>query len=149
MPSLLDGVKIKFHETLMEVRHVANVSPEGPRTLVVAPFDRKYISYIEKAILESNIGLTPQNDGYKIRLNLPIMTKEKREEISKQVRQHGEEAKIAVRNIRRDLNKKIKNEEIPEDETKKRLKQTQKNVDNYIKTIEDIIKSKEQEVMKI
>ena len=135
------------------LRNIANVSAPDPRTLLITPFDPKSIQDIEKAINIANLGINPANDGKVIRLAIPQLTEERRKELSKIVKKMGEDAKIAVRNIRREVNDTLKKQEkageITEDDLKSELDNVQKSVDACIKDIDDIIANKEKEIMEV
>lgn len=151
--ALLDTVKVEAYGSTMPLNQVASVSAPEARLLVVQPWDKKSIPDIEKAIQRSNLGLNPQNDGTVIRLPIPPLNEERRREIVKLVKKLGEEAKVALRNIRRDaieaLKKMEKSGEIPEDDGKKREGQVQKIIDRFSGEIDAIVKKKEEEVMEV
>ena len=136
---------------LTPLNQLANISAPEPRILLIQPFDKTSIKNIEKAILVSDLGLNPSNDGTAIRLVIPEFTEETRKNIVKNVKKSGEEAKVAVRSIRRDANDKIKalkkENTITEDETKKAEDNIQKKTDGFIKEIESIIENKEKEIL--
>ena len=148
--SILDGVKVEVYGSSMPLKQVGNVSTPDSRTIMIQPFDKGLVSDIEKAILKADLGFNPFNDGGNIRIVVPELTKERREELKKGVRHRGEEAKIAVRNIRRDENDKIKKElkdkTITEDESKSQEKKIQNDTDSYIKKIDEMISAKEKEL---
>lgn len=152
-PALLDRIMVNFYGTPTPINQTANVSCPEPRLIVIQPWDKNNLGPIEKAILKSDLGITPANDGAVIRLAIPQLTEERRREIVKQCSQKAEEAKVAVRNIRRDANDSIKSLEkgkaISEDESKKGLDDTQKLTDKFIKKIDDILAQKEKEVMEV
>ncbi|MBL7032016.1 MAG: ribosome recycling factor, partial [Nitrospira sp.] len=144
---------VDYFGTPTPISHVATLSVPDSRTITIQPWDAKIISDIEKAIQKSDLGLNPNNDGKLIRIAIPALTEERRKEIVKQVHKRGEDAKIAVRNIRRDINEEIKKtekeEHLSEDDTKRSMDENQKLTDSYIKKIEDIISHKEEEVMEV
>ena len=152
-PALLDRIMVNYYGTPTPLKALANISVPDPRTLMISPFDPKSVGDIERAILEANIGINPTNDGKVIRLVFPQPTEERRKELSKQVDKSGEDAKVAVRNIRRDameLCKKLKkNSEMTEDEQKASEKAIQDLTDKYVKMIDDITAKKVKEVMAI
>lgn len=150
---MLEGVQVESWGSKMPLNGVATVSVPDARTIVIKPFDKSQIPAIEKALNEAQIGITPQNDGTVIRLPVPPLTEERRKEIAKQVKQKGEEHKIAVRNLRRDANDQVKgqtkNGEITEDEEKRLLDQIQKETDAGIAKIDEVVARKQKEVMEI
>ena len=135
------------------VNQVGQISTPEARLLQIQPFDRNMIAAIEKAILTANLGLTPSNDGNLIRIPFPALTEERRKEQVKEVKKFGEDAKISIRNIRRDKNDVIKkgekNKEVSEDDSKKYQGEIQKVTDGYISQVDEIITGKEQELLKI
>lgn len=151
--SIFDGITVDYFGTPTPINHVATLSVPESRLITIQPFDPKTISDIEKAIQKSDLGLNPSNDGKLIRVAIPALTEERRKEIVKQVHKRGEEAKISVRNIRRDTNEEIKKiekeEHLSEDETKRALEETQKLTDAYIKKVEETVAHKEEEVMEV
>jgi ribosome recycling factor len=152
-PALLDGVSIEYFGAQTPISHVASIKAPEPRTLAIAPWEKDMLGEIEKAILASNLGLNPSNDGSIIRLVLPVLTQERRVELSKKVRKVSEEGKIAVRNIRRDENDKFKKEAkelgISEDEIKGELEEIQKITDGFVKNIDDLSAAKEADIMTV
>ena len=152
-PALLDKVMVDYYGTPTALKALANVSVPDPRTLMISPFDPKSISDIERAINEANIGITPANDGKVIRLAIPQLTEERRKELTKVVKGYGEDAKVAVRNLRREINDDLKKAEkageITEDDLKEDLEETQKTVEKAIKDIDDMIAEKEKELMEV
>jgi len=151
--SLLDDIKVDFYGTSSPLNQVATLAVPEPRTITLQPWDSKMIGPIEKAILNANIGLTPANDGKVIRLNLPPLTEERRKDIVKQLKKSAEEAKIAVRNIRRDaiddLKKLEKDKKISEDDLKRAEKDVQDVTNNHITRIDEVLLHKEKEVMEV
>jgi len=152
-PALLDRIMVDYYGTPTPINHLANISVPDPRMLVIQPWDKNVLSHIEKAILKSNLGLTPTNDGSVIRLNIPQLTEERRKELVKAVKKMAEEAKVAIRNIRRDANERLKNMEkngeISEDDSKRHQDEIQKLTDKYIKEVEKIQIAKEKEIMEV
>ena len=152
-PALLDKVMVDYYGTPTSLKALANVSVPDPRTLMIAPFDPQAIADIERAINEANIGINPANDGKVIRLAIPQLTEERRKELTKVVKGYGEDAKVAVRNMRRDMNEELKKSqkagEITEDDLKEDLDETQKTCDKEIKDIDDMIADKEKELMEV
>lgn len=152
-PSLLDKVTVDYYGTPTPVTQMANVSVPEARMITIQPWDKTQLGPIEKAILKSELGLTPTNDGSVIRLVIPPLTEERRQELVKIVKKEGEEAKVAIRNVRRDANdsfKKLqKDGEISEDEMKRYQDQVQKTTDNYIAQVDKIVQEKEKEIMEV
>ncbi|WP_291584296.1 ribosome recycling factor [Clostridium sp. UBA6640] len=152
-PKMLDRIEIECYGSMMPLNQVAGVSAPEPRVLLIQPWDKGSIKEIEKAILKSDLGLNPSNDGSVIRLVIPELTEETRKNLVKSIRKVGEEAKVAVRAIRRDANDKIKalkkDNEISEDEAKKAEENIQKETDKFIKEIDKTLEAKEKEVMSV
>jgi ribosome recycling factor len=152
-PALLDKIVVDYYGQPTPLKQVGNVSAPEPRLLAIQPWDPKLIPQIEKAILKSDLGLTPSNDGKLIRLVIPQLTEERRKDLTKLVKKNGENAKVAIRNTRRDTLDKIKkmekNKEISEDDFKKAEDELQKLTDKYIDQIDIITKKKEDELMEI
>lgn len=152
-PTILDRVEVEYYGSMMPINQVANVSAPEPRIILIQPWEKNSLKSIEKAILKSDLGLTPSNDGTVIRLIIPELTEETRKNLVKTVKKTGEEAKVAVRSIRRDCNDKIKalkkDNEISEDDMKKAEDDIQKKTDNYIKEIDKILETKEKEIMSV
>lgn len=151
--SLLDSVMVDYYGAPTPVNQVANVSAPDPRMILIAPWDKTMIGAIEKAILTSDLGLNPNNDGESIRLAIPQLTEERRKELVKVVSKKAEDAKVAIRNIRRDANDAIKKEEkaktITEDVSKDGQDQVQKLTDKKIKLIDELRDTKEKDVMSV
>lgn len=152
-PALLDKVMIDYYGSPTPIKALANVSVPDPRTLLVTPFDPKSLSNIEKGINEANIGINPSNDGKVIRLVVPTLTEERRKELTKSVKKYGEEAKVAIRNVRREVNESLKKQqkdgELTEDDVKAALNDTQKVIDKAIKDIDEMVAAKDKEVMAV
>src|SRR5690606_37358151 len=135
MPSMLDGIFVDYYGSPTPLAQVANINTPDARTIVVQPWEKNILSTIEKAIIDSNIGLNPQNDGSVIRLNIPVLTEERRRDLVKKAREEAETGRIAVRNIRKDANesiKKFKNDGLSEDELKVGEGEVQKLTDKFI-----------------
>ena len=149
----LKGIEVSYYGTPTPINQMAEIKAIDPRTLAITPWDMTTLKDIEKAILASDVGITPVNDGKVIRLSFPQLTEERRKELTKQISKMGEEAKVAIRNIRRDANDTIKemkkNSEINDDEQKQSEKQTQDLTDKYIKEIDKVTEEKEKEIMEI
>lgn len=152
-PHVLDKIKVDYYGTPTPLQQVGNVTVPEPRMLQIAPWEKSLIKEIEKAILCSDIGITPNNDGSVIRLVFPELTEDRRKDLVKDIKKKGEDGKVAIRNIRRDGNdsfKKLsKTEDISEDEIKGLEDDLQKLTDKYIKDIEKMIEEKSQEIMKV
>ena len=151
--SVLNRISVDYYGTPTPIQQIASVSTPDARSLLIQPWDASVLKGIEKAILASDLGLNPQNDGRTIRLVFPALTEERRRDLVKQVKKYGEEAKVAVRNIRRDAMDKFKAQkkksEITEDDLKIIEKDLQKLTDDYIKEVERIADEKEKELMEI
>ena len=151
--SVLDKISVEYYGTETPINQVASISAPDPRTLVIQPWDGTLLKAIEKALLISELGINPQNDGKVIRLVFPQLTEEHRRELTKDISKRGEEAKVAIRNVRRDfmdeLKKMKKNSEITEDDLRDGEEQLQKITDDYVKQAETAAKKKEQEVLSI
>ena len=152
-PRILDRIQVDYYGTPTNLQGVAKVSVPEARMIQIQPWDASLIKDIEKAILASDLGLTPANDGKVIRLVFPELTEERRKELVKDVKKKGEEAKVAIRNIRRDANDAVKKEakanEISEDEQKQMEDKIQKLTDSYVKKVDEAIESKSSEVMTV
>lgn len=151
--ALLDGVKIDYYGTPTPLKQAANVSVLDAHTLSVTPWDRSIVQIVEKAILTADLGLNPSSDGTNVRIPIPILTEERRKDLVKMTKKMGEEAKVAIRNIRRDANEHLKKQEkeksISEDELKLLENETQKLTDTHISKIDEILKHKEKEIMEV
>jgi ribosome recycling factor len=152
-PALLDKVRVDVYGTPSPVSHAANVEVPDSRTIVIKPWDRAMLKAIEKAILVSDLGLNPTNDGIVIRLSIPPMTEDRRKDLVKVVHKHTEEARVAMRNIRRDANDAIKKAEkektISEDESKRGQDEVQKLTDKMVKELDAVMAHKEKEIMEV
>ena len=148
-PKILQDVMVEYYGSPTPLSQVANISAPDPRTIAVQPWEKNMISPIEKAIMNANLGLNPDNNGEIIRINIPALTEERRRELVKQVKAMGEEAKIAIRNIRHDANEDIEKEEISEDEQKGLTNDVQELVNKYNKLVEEKTKEKEEELMTV
>ena len=151
--ALLDRITIDYYGTATPLKNMATIGVPEPRMITVQPFDPTQIKAIEKAVQESDLGLTPSNDGKLIRLPIPQLTEERRKELVKLVRKYGEEGKVAIRNVRRDvmrhLEELVRNGEVGDDEELRGEKQVQKLTDEHTSTIDDLIKHKESEIMEV
>ena len=152
-PKVLDRISVEYYGSETPLAGVATISSPDARTLVISPWDTKLLKDIAKAIQTSDLGINPQNDGRVIRLTFPQLTEERRKDLVKQVRKYAEDAKVAMRNIRRDgmdyVKKLKKNSEITEDDQKKAEKDLQTLLDKYIKKADDALAAKEKELMAI
>lgn len=148
-PAILDSVMVSYYGTDTPLKQLANISIPEARQLCIKPFDKSILGVIEKAIFEANIGLTPNNNGEIIILNIPPLTEDTRREYVKQAKSFAEEAKIALRNIRQDANNDIKKLEIPEDDVKAGQDDIQELINKYNKIIDEKAKEKEQELMTV
>ena len=151
-PHVLDKIKVDYYGTPTPIQQVGNVSVPEARIIQIAPWDKTLIKVIEKAILASDLGITPSNDGAVIRLVFPELTEERRKQLAKDIRKKGEDAKVAVRNVRRDGNdalKKLKGTEVSEDETEDLNDELQKITDKFIKDIDAAVEEKNKEIMTV
>ena len=148
-PAMLQGLMVDYYGTLTPINSICNITVPEARQLFIKPFDRSALKNIEKAINESNIGIAPSNNGEVIILTVPELTEDRRKEYAKQAKSLGEEAKITLRNIRQEDNDKIKKAELPEDEEKLYLEDVQELINKYNKIVDDKIKEKEEELMRI
>ena len=152
-PALLDQITVEYYGSPTPLKQLSNIQVPDPRTLMIIPFDPKSVGIIEKAIQAANIGINPSNDGKNIRLAIPPLTEERRKDLTRQIKKMGEESKVAVRNLRRDVNETIKKEEkageLTEDDVKKELEEIQKLTDKCIKDIDEIIANKGKELMEL
>ena len=151
--SVLDRINVEYYGAETPIGQVATIASPDPRTLTISPWDTTLLKTIEKAIQASDLGINPQNDGRLIRLSFPMLTEERRKDLTKQVKKYGEEGKIAIRNIRRDAmeaaKKQQKKNEITEDDLKEIEKTVQDLTDQYIKKIDDLTAEKDKELMAI
>jgi len=148
-PAILDGVVVSYYGVDTPLKQLANISIPEARQLQIKPFDKSILGSIEKAIFEANIGLTPNNNGEIIILNIPALTEETRKEYVKQAKGYAEDAKIALRNIRQDANNEIKKLEVPEDQVKSGQEDIQELINKYNKIVDEKTKIKEQELMTV
>lgn len=152
-PKLVDKILVSYYGTMTPLNQIANISVPEPRTILIQPWDGNALRDIEKAIMTSDLGINPNNDGKIIRLMIPVLTEERRKELVKVVKKETENSKIAVRNIRRDTNEEIKKlekqSEISKDDQKRAEDEMQKLTDRYISFIDDIYKEKEKEILEV
>ena len=148
--AVLDGVRVDYYGTSTPLNQVAALTVADPRLITIKPWDKSLVPIIEKSILVAELGLTPNSDGELIRLPIPPLTGERRKEIVRGVKKSGEDAKIAIRNVRRDANDLLKSvESLPEDDLKRSLKNVQDSTDTRVEKIDEIIGSKEKEILEI
>lgn len=152
-PKILDGVKVPYYGSLVPLSNVASVNTPDAKTIVITPWEKPLIKEIEKAILNSEVGITPENNGEVIRLGIPPLTGERRTQLAKQCKQESETAKISIRNARRDaidaLKKSVKSDGVPEDVEKDAEAEVQKIHDKYIKKVDELYAAKEKEIMTV
>jgi ribosome recycling factor len=151
--SLLDGITVDYYGTVTPLQQLASLSVPDSRQIVIQPWEQKVIPEIEKAIMKSDLGLTPMNDGKLIRINIPALTEERRKQLVKVVKKEAEDTKVAVRNIRRDINEDLKKLEkekhVSEDEIKKEHDEVQKITDSFIRKVDELLDHKEKEIMEV
>ncbi len=152
-PALVEHLKVNYYGSDMPLSQVATVSVSDARSLIITPWEKQIVGAVEKAILASDLGLTPNTAGTTIRLNLPALTEERRKELTKVVHSEGEDAKVAIRNIRRDANQQVKDllkdKAVTEDEVRRAEEDVQKLTDKAIKDVDEVVKAKEQELMAV
>ncbi|MES2605851.1 MAG: ribosome recycling factor [Pseudomonadota bacterium] len=152
-PSILDSVKVNYYGQEMPIQQVANVNIEDARTISIAPWEKKMLQEIEKAIMKSNLGLNPSNNGDVIRVPMPMLTEQTRKEYTKQAKGEAENARVAVRNIRRDANTNckdlLKDKKISEDDARRAEQNIQKMTDNYVAIIDKKFTEKETDLMAV
>ena len=151
-PHILDKIKVNYYGSPTPIQQVGNITVPEPRMIQISPWEKSLIKEIEKAIMASDVGITPNNDGSVIRLVIPELTEERRKELVKEVKKKGEEGKVAVRNIRRDGNdtfKKLAKEDVSEDEIKELEEALQKLTDKYVKEIDKLVEEKAKEIMTV
>lgn len=149
-PAILNDIRVDYYGTPTPISQIAKISVPEPRMLLVSPWEKNLMDAVEKAILAANIGVTPMKDGNCIRVALPILTTERRQELAKIARKHAEDGRVAIRNIRRDANDAIKKQkDIPEDEVKKQQDEIQKATDKYIGMIDRVLQEKENDILKV
>ncbi len=151
-PNMLHGINVDYYGAQTPLTQVANVGTSDARTIVVQPWEKGMIGPIEKAILQANLGLNPDNNGELIRINIPVLTEERRKDLVKQVKAEGENARVSVRNARREANeelKKLQKDGLPEDAEKRAEDDVQKLTDRYSEKIEKLIEAKETDILKV
>ena len=151
-PQMLDGIQIDYYGTSTPLAQVANINTPDAKSIVIQPWEKKVINEIEKAILAANIGVTPMNNGDVVRLNLPPLTEERRKQLVKTVKHEGENAKVSIRNARRDtieeLKKMLKNG-LPEDSEKNAVEKIEKMTENFYKKVDEVLAKKEHEILTV
>ncbi len=151
--ALVEGISVDYYGTLTPLQQIASLSIPESRQITIQPWEQRLISEIEKAIMKSDLGLTPSNDGRIIRITIPPLTEERRKQLVKVVKKRAEEAKVAIRNIRRDSNEELKRLEkekhLSEDDAKKAHDEIQKLTDSYIVKVDEVLKHKENEIMEV
>jgi ribosome recycling factor len=151
--ALLEGILVEYYGTKTPLNQIASLTAPEPRLLVVQPFDKSAVGAIEKAVLQSDLGLTPQNDGKLIRIPIPELTEDRRKELVKHVRKVGEEHRVSVRNHRRDaieaLKRKVKDKQVSEDDGRHAQERVEAVTKEFIDKVEHILKAKEQEIMEV
>jgi len=149
--AILDGIRVDYYGTKSPLNQVASVQVPDPRLITIKPWEKSMVSVIEKALQQSNIGLTPSSDGELIRIPIPPLTEQRRKDLVKDIKRVGEESKVALRNQRRDANEMLKefekDREISEDELRKGLEKVQEVTDDFVKTVDDLVGAKEEEIM--
>lgn len=152
-PALLDTIKVSYYGSMVPIKQVAGINTPEARLLTIQPWDKSLIGEIEKAILKSDLGLTPVNDGLTIRLPIPVLTEERRKDLVRLCHKLVEEGRVAIRNVRRDANERLKklekDHQISEDEYHTAVEQVQKTTDKFISQIDEILKKKEEEIMEV
>lgn len=150
-PAILNDIRVDYYGTPTPISQVAKISVPEPRLLLVTPWERNLLDAVEKAILAANIGVTPMKDGGSVRVSLPILTAERRQDLAKSARKHAEEGRVALRNIRRDANDalKKKEKELGEDLLKKQMEEIQKLTDKYTAKIDELLAAKEADILKV
>lgn len=149
--SLLEGITVEYYGSTMPLNQVASLSVPEPRTITIQPWDLKVMPHLEKAIIKSDLGITPTNDGKILRLNIPPLTQERRKDLVKVIKKMAEEGRVAMRNLRREANEQLKklekDKKITEDELHKSIDKVQELTDKYINQIEEVLAKKEKEIM--
>ena len=152
MPSMLDGIMVEYYGNPTPINQVASINTPDAKSLAIKPWEKTMISEIEKAIINSDLGLNPQNDGEIVRLNIPPLTEERRKDLVKQSRNEAEHGRVSVRNVRKDANdhiKKLLKEHVSEDAVKKAESRIQELTDEYVKKIDELLAKKEDDIMTV
>lgn len=149
-PSMLDGVQVSYYGAMSPLNQVSSMTTPDARTIFIKPWEKSLIHEIEKAIMNANLGLTPQNDGQQVIINIPMLTEERRKQLVKQVAQECEHGKVSIRSIRKDTNESLKKiKGVSEDDVKNAEEQVQKLTDDFILKIDSLMKKKEAEIMTV
>ena len=151
-PGILDGIMVDYYGVLTPVNQVSNIGTPDAKTVAIQPWEKNMIGPIEKAIMQANIGITPENNGEVIRLNIPPLTEDRRRDLVKNVKQEGENTKVSIRNARRESNdelKQLQKDGLPEDEQKNGEAEVQKLTDDYIERVDKILETKETDIMTV
>jgi ribosome recycling factor len=151
-PAMLDGVMVEYYGAMTPLNQVANVNTPEARTIIIQPWEKNLIKNIEKGIIDANLGLTPANDGQMIRITVPPLSEERRRDLVKRAKAEGENAKVSIRNLRRDANENIKKAQkagLPEDAAKDAEARTQKTTDDFITKVDKHLEAKEKEIMTV
>jgi ribosome recycling factor len=149
-PSMLDGVQVSYYGAMSPLNQVSSMTTPDARTIFIKPWEKSLIHEIEKAIMNANLGLTPQNDGQQVIINIPMLTEERRKQLVKQVAQECEHGKVSIRSIRKDTNESLKKiKGVSEDDVKNAEEQVQKLTDDFILKIDALMKKKEAEIMTV
>lgn len=152
-PAILDNVTVEYYGTMTPINQVGNISVPDPQMITISPWEKKMLKEIEKAIQKADLGLTPQNDGNIVRIPIPPLTEERRKEMVKQIRKMGENAKIPIRNVRREgndqLKKAEKDKEISQDDLKQQMERVQELTDKYTDQVDELMDEKEKELMAV
>ncbi len=149
---IVDGIMVDYYGVLTPLNQVSNIGTPDPKTVAIQPWEKNMIDPIEKAIMQANIGITPENNGEVIRLNIPPLTEERRKELVKKVRHKGEDTKVGIRNVRREANEELKSlqkDGLPEDEQKNGEAEVQKLTDQYIEKVDTDVEAKEKDIMTV
>lgn len=151
-PRILDGIMVQYYGVMTLLNQVSNIGTPDAKTVAIQPWEKNMIDPIEKAIMQANIGITPENNGEIIRLNIPPLTEERRRNLVKQVKNEGENTKVGIRNVRRDAKEELKQlqkDGLPEDEQKNGESEVQKLTDEYVEKVDKILETKEQDIMTV
>ena len=149
-PSMLDGILVPYYGAMSPLKQIASITSPDPRSLFIKPWEKSHIQEIEKAIMAANLGLTPQNDGQQVIINIPMLTEERRKQLVKQVHQECEQGKVGIRAVRKETNESLKKiKGAPEDDLKNAEENVQKLTDEFIGKIDALMKKKEAEIMTV
>ena len=149
-PSMLDGIQVPYYGAMSPLQQISSITSPDPRTLFIKPWEKSFIQEIEKAIMAANLGLTPQNDGHQVIINIPMLTEERRKQLVKQVHQECEQGKVSIRSVRKETNESLKKiKGAPEDDLKTSEEDVQKLTDDYISRIDGLMKKKEGEILTV